>query len=175
MCERIGIETCTTTSIVTPSSVNYNARVSSRKSGLVLSSVDLFREPASSNNASSFFSPRLVIASDLSLSLSSLTRDREVPAKAHEKTGIIERVFLHFSRRRRRRLVIASDLSYTTSRGPRRLDTARRCRCFAPNTCRRVPSVLHTGWPARRSHSRYSRPRRSCAVRAPRTRSSADP
>ena len=69
MCERIGIETCTTTSIVTPSSVNYNARVSSRKSGLVLSSVDLFREPASSNNASSFFSPRLVIASDLSLSL----------------------------------------------------------------------------------------------------------
>ena len=169
MCERIGIETCTTTSIVTPSSVNYNARVSSRKSGLVLSSVDLFREPASSNNASSFFSPRLVTASDLS----SLTRDREVPAKAQERTGIIERVFLHFSRRRR--LVIASDLSYTTSRGPRRLDTARRCRCFAPNTSRRVPSVLHTGWPARRSHSRYSRPRRSCAVRAPRTRSSADP
>ena len=154
MCERIGIETCTTTSIVTPSSVNYNARVSSRKSGLVLSSVDLFREPASSNNASSFFSPRLVIASDLSLSLSSLTRDREVPAKAQERTGIIERVFLHFSRRRRR-LVIASDLSYTTSRGPRRLDTARRYRCFAPNTSRRVPSVLHTGWPARRSHSRY--------------------
>ena len=102
MCERIGIETCTTTSIVTPSSVNYNARVSSRKSGLVLSSVDLFREPASSNNASSFFSPRLVIASDLSLSLSSLTRDREVPAKAQERTGIITEqraLFFHVSRR----------------------------------------------------------------------------
>ena len=77
MCERIGIETCTTTSIVTPSSVNYNARVSSRKSGLVLSSVDLFREPASSNNASSFFSPRLVIASDLSLYLSLLLHEIE--------------------------------------------------------------------------------------------------
>ena len=173
MCERIGIETCTTTSIVTPSSVNYNARVSSRKSGLVLSSVDLFREPASSNNASSFFSPRLVIASDLSLSLLLHEIERS-PQRRQERTGIIERVFLHFSRRRRR-LVITSDLSYTTSRGPRRLDTARRCRCFAPNTSRRVPSVLHTGWPARRSHSRYSRPRRSCAVRAPRTRSSADP
>ena len=164
-----------TTSIVTPSSVNYNARVSSRKSGLVLSSVDLFREPASSNNASSFFSPRLVIASDLSLSLFSYTRSRG-PRKGAGENG-------HHHRTTRALLsriaslspVIASDLSYTTSRGPRRLDTARRCRCFAPNTCRRVPSVLHTGWPARRSHSRYSRPRRSCAVRAPRTRSSADP
>ena len=94
MCERIGIETCTTTSIVTPSSVNYNARVSSRKSGLVLSSVDLFREPASSNNASSFFSPRLVIASDLSLSLllheieRSPQRRRREPASSNASSFI---------------------------------------------------------------------------------------
>ena len=98
MCERIGIETCTTTSIVTPSSVNYNALLV--KSGGVSFSRSFFsrriaswhlislflslkheierspqrrrREPAS--NASSFIF--LVVVP--SLHLISLTRRQEV-------------------------------------------------------------------------------------------------
>ena len=134
----------------TPSSVNYyNERASRKKRWWCLSFSGVL----------SFLvvvSRRRIRSLSLSLSLSQTheierspqrrRRERASSSPNNARSSFTHRVVVS--------PVIASDLSYTTSRGPRRLGTARRYRCFAPNTSRRVPSVLHTGWPARRSHSR---------------------